>query len=241
MDAKRAVVMSVGVLGLVTLLVHAGPLDPPAGPVAPTDKPLGEIEARTVVNATNTPGDADSAFIIDQRGSYYLTENIGGFEDNQILITANNVTLDLNGFTLTGSPSFQNYGVRVEGSQVTIRNGHVRGYGLAGITVQGGTGVRVENVNASFNGRVSGQFEPGTGIQIGESGAVVRCITNNNLAVGVSAASGSSVLDCVANSNGDYGYALNTAFVCRCVSFDNGAGSLLDTGGASTLIDNHLP
>ena len=132
MDAKRAVVMSVGVLGLVALLVHAGPLDPPAGPVAPTDKPLGEIESRTVVNATNTPGDTDSAFIIDQRGSYYLTENIGGFEDNQILITASNVTLDLNGFTLTGSPSFQNYGIRVEGSQVTIRNGHVRGYGPRG-------------------------------------------------------------------------------------------------------------
>ena len=58
--------------------VSAGDLNPPAGPVTPTMKPLDEVEPRTAVNATNTPGDTDSSFRISQSGSYYLTANLTG-------------------------------------------------------------------------------------------------------------------------------------------------------------------
>ena len=34
---------------------------------------LDQAEARIIVNATNTPGDATTTFIISQPGSYYLT------------------------------------------------------------------------------------------------------------------------------------------------------------------------
>ena len=47
----------------------SGSLTPPAGPVAPTPGP----EPRIAINATNTPGDADSVYRIAQPGSYYLT------------------------------------------------------------------------------------------------------------------------------------------------------------------------
>ncbi|HYD01608.1 MAG TPA: hypothetical protein VEB22_10315, partial [Phycisphaerales bacterium] len=47
----------------------AGPLNPPVGPVAPTAKPIAEVEPRTAINAANTPGDADSLFRITQPGS----------------------------------------------------------------------------------------------------------------------------------------------------------------------------
>jgi len=56
----------------------AGDLNPPPGPVAPTMKSLSEVEPRIAINATNTPGDADSLFKITQPGSYYLTGNITG-------------------------------------------------------------------------------------------------------------------------------------------------------------------
>ena len=50
--------------------VRAGDLNPPAGPITPTQ--------RTPIGASTTPGDADSLFRISQPGSYYLTGNITG-------------------------------------------------------------------------------------------------------------------------------------------------------------------
>lgn len=57
-------VSAAAVLGNV-IGVRAGDLDPPAGPVTPT----GRFGPRTEINATNTPGDADSLFFIGQSGS----------------------------------------------------------------------------------------------------------------------------------------------------------------------------
>ena len=79
-----------------------GSLTPPGAP-APTMKSLDQVEARTIVNAANTPGDANNLFIITNSGSYYLTTNLVGVSGKSgISITANDVTLDLNGFALLG-------------------------------------------------------------------------------------------------------------------------------------------
>ncbi|MBU6412576.1 MAG: hypothetical protein KGS45_03815 [Planctomycetes bacterium] len=63
---------------LLASLLHAGPLNPPPGPITSTHKTLTEIEPRIAINATNTPGDFDSLYKITQPGSYYLTANIDG-------------------------------------------------------------------------------------------------------------------------------------------------------------------
>src|SRR5688572_9252641 len=73
-----------------------GALTPPGAP-APTMKTLDQVEARTIVNATNTPGDGTSTYIISAPGSYYLSGNITGAPGKHgISIVASNVTLDLN-------------------------------------------------------------------------------------------------------------------------------------------------
>ncbi|NJM37909.1 MAG: carbohydrate-binding domain-containing protein, partial [Akkermansiaceae bacterium] len=92
-----------------------GPLAPPAAP-APTMKTLDQIEARTPISAPQN---------ITQSGSYYLTGNVNG----QITISASDVTLNLNGFTLTSSGD--GIGINNQGtfSNVTIRNGSVVGPG----------------------------------------------------------------------------------------------------------------
>ena len=128
-------VLSLSALTLVITggLLYAGPLNPPAGPVTSTYKTLAEVEPRTAINATNTPGDADSIFRIAQPGSYYLTGNVvspGG--RHGIEIAASGVTLDLNGFTLDGGPgTILFHGVRVDGanlSNIAVRNGSVRNW-----------------------------------------------------------------------------------------------------------------
>jgi len=122
--AAAAVIAAAGVL-------IAGPLTPPAGPIAPTNKTLQEVEPRIAINATNTPGDADSLFKITQPGSYYLTGNITGVVGKHgIEIVDSGVTLDLMGFDLSGIPAMGAFdGVSVTNfslTNITIRNGSVR-------------------------------------------------------------------------------------------------------------------
>src|SRR5262245_49761975 len=74
----------------------AGDLIPPPGAVSPTMKTLTEVEPRIPINATNTPGDANSLYRITQPGSYHLTGNItGAVGKHGIEIASGGVTIDL--------------------------------------------------------------------------------------------------------------------------------------------------
>ena len=102
--SRRATVAAAAVIGLGFFAI-AGDLTPPAGPVAPTMKTLDEVEPRTAINLTNTPGDADSVYRITASGSYYLTGNITDQADKSgIEIATSGVSIDLNGFALIGVP-----------------------------------------------------------------------------------------------------------------------------------------
>lgn len=58
-----AMVTAAGVAAAAGLL-RAGPLSPPAGPVAATYKTLGEIEPRVAIGEAATPGDGESVYLI---------------------------------------------------------------------------------------------------------------------------------------------------------------------------------
>jgi hypothetical protein len=173
-----------------------GALTPPGAP-APTMKSLDQIEARTPVDATHTPGDGTTLFIISQPGAYYLTGNIPT-TTNAIAINTNGVTLDLNGFTIssTASPA-SGTGITVNNaSDVTILNGHIRG----GVTYNGSsytgpgfqTGV---NSSTSPNVRISGISVTGCASFGIYGGAEVDHCTLWNIAnTGISA---DSVNECV--------------------------------------------
>ncbi len=111
----------------------AGPLNPPGGPVASTYKTLSEVEPRTAINATNAPGDVNTLYKISQPGSYYLTGNLAGVANKHgIQVVADNVTIDLCGFTLTGVPTGRD-AIHGDGGPgltgLVIRNGTISGWG----------------------------------------------------------------------------------------------------------------
>ncbi|HEX8878024.1 MAG TPA: right-handed parallel beta-helix repeat-containing protein [Phycisphaerales bacterium] len=119
-------------------IASAGPLMPPAGPVASTPGP----EPRIAINAVNTPGDADgtpSVYKITQPGSYYLAGNITGQASKDgIEIACSHVTIDLNGFTLQGVNG-SNTGIVAAGPYrgIVIRNGTIDNWSNRGIELEG--------------------------------------------------------------------------------------------------------
>ncbi|GAB4521125.1 MAG: hypothetical protein Tsb0013_24530 [Phycisphaerales bacterium] len=91
-----AVLLAIGCAGPVA----AQPaLDPPAGPIGES----GRFGTLIELSQASTPGDADSVFRISEPGSYVLTSDLT-VPANQIgiEIAANDVTIDLNGYSVSG-------------------------------------------------------------------------------------------------------------------------------------------
>jgi hypothetical protein len=189
-----------------------GSLTPP-GPPAPTMKSLDQIEARTPISSV--------PFTISTSGSYYLTMNLIATETNAIVIAANSVTLDLNGFTISSTAADAANGgtaILLTGTasgasrDITILNGHIEG----GVTNNGsgvysgpGFGYGINNPGTSpWNVRVTGISVSGclfdgialnpldaTGIEgIVVEGSLVRTVGGNGIVAGT--IKNSTAVDC---------------------------------------------
>ncbi len=139
---------------LVTMLAtraYGGPLDPPGAP-APTMKTLQQVEPRTPISQPASA--AGFPIQINAPGSYYFTGNITGVVARDgIVINADNVTLDLNGFTLLngglGYDGIVDDGQPVAWRNLTLRNGTISGWGYG--VVSGAVSSTYEDLNVSNN------------------------------------------------------------------------------------------
>lgn len=194
----RARIASLVLLGLAGSAL-AGPLTPPAGAPAPTMRTLDQVEPRVPVNATNTPGDSTCVFRITQPGSYYLTDNFSVAPGiSGIVIDSSDVTLDLSGFTIThptdsdGVAAIWVEHVPALHNGIVIRNGIVRGGGVAGVYASSATGVRVEGVTVND--------AAGTGIDVSHGAIVSGCVVGG-CSTGITAADGSLIENCTMDGN----------------------------------------
>lgn len=207
---------------LNALPARAGDLNPPPGPVTPTLKTLQQVEPRTPINATTTPGNASYSFIISQPGSYYLTGNIiGQTGKGAIHITSDNVTLDLMGFSLIGN-SVNATGITTNSFRlgVVIRNGTVSNWGTGGINVSIDAG-RIEHITAFGNGATGIANNTGS-----YTTHIISCEAVQNLESGFSVGGDTIVRDCIASLNGTAGisgtagiYAIDRAIIDSCTVF----------------------
>lgn len=200
----------VGGAAIVTLVVvlagvvRAGPLDPPGGP----SSTAGVLRPGTPISSL--------PYTITQPGSYYLTGNLTGVSSqNGINIASNDVTLDLNGFTLQGVADSLS-GVMVSSGAlrraITVRNGTARGWGGTGIQAQFAVGGVFDSLTSEGNV----QF----GISIGPGSTLTHCAATNNGGTGISAQE-STIRDCTSLSNGGNGYQIGVSMLTDCIAAHN--------------------
>ncbi len=157
-------------------------------------------------------------YTITTTGSYYVTDNLSG--PVGIAISSSNVTLDLNGYALSGTPGNSSEGIRVTAphTNIVIRNGSVTGWGKEGIKAANATNssfTALQIVLNAFDGISAGKNNLASfivasnnnfdGIDFGESAVVYHCTAANNLNDGIEADAGSSLLQCTARDNSQHG------------------------------------
>ena len=154
--------------------------------------------------------------VINQPGSYVLTSNIvvSIADVHGISITADNVTLDLNGHALIGpgkTSRTSGHGIYVSNrSNVAVINGTVRNFGGRGVRAWG-QNTQVKDIRAYGNGYI--------GIEAWNS-IVTNCSTRGNGDDGIYALS-STVTNCTAYGNDDCGIYGSELTVSNCSANSN--------------------
>ena len=240
-DRRASAFVGASLLLCVGLVALAGDPTPPPGPIGPTMKPLDEVEPRTAINDTNTPGDAGNIYKITKSGSYYLTENVTGIATRVgIEIAASDVTIDLNGYVLVGVPgSAAGIATLTPGlSNITVRNGTVRdwaqyGIDLASIPVDGASIESVRVVGNLFDGARVGtaamirdsraSANGGAGFRVvGAGGSIDNSHADNNGEAGISTFEDAVVSNCRANNNAIAGIlSASGALITDCLASNN--------------------
>ena len=207
----RAIVIGLVAGAVMTGSLIAGSLDPPTTAVVGGNPVPTQVQQVTACQTISTPG------------SYKLVNNLDstGFT-NCLTLTTNFVTIDLNGFAITGSAGrgiFSDLNTSITG--ITIRNGVIRNTG-EGINMASNSpaisGVVVENVQlfvtntAITLGRLATVRDTvvsggGRGIIVGADSMVLRNNASNTTNNGISAgtAAGGSFIGNVANNNTQFG------------------------------------
>ena len=178
-------------------------------------------------------------YTISNPGFYYIAKNLSCAAGNHgITIAADNVTIDLMGFTLTGpGNSGSSHGIYVEEqSNIEIRNGSIEEFAGSGVLINDEIGNldqsdRILNIRCLNNN--------GNGLYIAASNSQIKsCSVSGNTLSGIVAGSYSTVEGCAVFDNhstgisGSQGMSI-TGNTCA----DNG-GNGIGAGSGSSIIGN---
>jgi len=179
-------------------------------------KTLSQIEPRTPISALPTN--------ITASGSYYVTTNLTGLASNNgITVSTNDVTIDLNGCTLTGvSSALAAISMSGTHSNLVVKNGAIKNWPGNGIDSSAGSQNSFMNVKvlACQIGINAGNYDSIQSCSVNGSllfgcSLLNNCVIkdsniSNNGAHGVVASAQDEIVDCFIASNGVTGIFLNS-------------------------------
>ena len=204
------------------------------------------VITQAIANAGGvTPGDGPGFPVtISQPGSYRLGSNLDvTAAKNGILVTTSDVTIDLDGFRISGGPAGgvatnAVTGILGQSDRLTVKNGTIGGFRNRGIDTFTHAYLVVENMRI-VNNRYFGIYAPG----------FVARIQNNTVATnqgdGVLCGPGCHAEGNVISTNGDRGLAIRRGMALGNTIVSNGSFGILSLGleivgiGNNTLIDNN--
>jgi hypothetical protein len=220
MKARTPIILAACACGLFLSMqsgIAQGSLTPPGAP-NPTMKSLDQIEPRNPISY--------AGYAITVPGSYYVTTNLTGFSSSfshGITIESDNVTLDLNGFTVQGV-SGSSTGIYIPGgyTNIIVRNGIITGWGGNGVAwnypnLPAPQNVVLEHLTVSANYH---------GIVTANGGIVADCLVENNQ------------FDGIFVDGNDSQIIGNILFGNNAGNFSSGAG--IGVEGLNNLIENNL-
>ena len=208
---------------------NGGPLDPPPGGPAPSMRTLDDIgEAADAGVDTRVIIDAVPV-VIDEPGSYVLTQNLEVSETDVTAITieSSHVSLDLNGFTLSGPGSGTGRGVAVAQltNNVAVKNGTIRNWGYQAIFSRNSPNGTFTDLFLSDNGS--------DGILVGPGSLIhrVRAVGNSGHGVFLMEGNGCVVSHVIAQENTLSGIHVKRSIVKNCLATGNGAHGIHNPTG----------
>lgn len=176
-------------------------------------------------------------FTIDRSGSYYLTQTL--FADGGgLVIFADDVTVDLNGFGLVGRSTPTNAVVApVSVRNLVVCNGSITGWGLSALQLGNAQHARLADLELTDNGAfglangVEASIEDCLIARNGQGGmdlfdgcVVRRCTVVDNHGIGLDALRRTTVEQCVVNGNSSSGVVvLENSLVQGCRVVSNGS------------------
>jgi parallel beta-helix repeat protein len=244
------------------VLFAQGPLNPPAGTPAPTMKSLQQIEPRIdVENDLPAPGvitnDSNYHFVINRAGSYYFSANLGVTKANGIQISAEGVTLDLEGFEISRVSGATGNGIEILATshRATISHGTIKGFtrgiqsledatgfpqasGLYDVAVSRCTNTGIITGTGAILQACRAHDNSGTGFQVATASTLTECTATKNGSIGIFVGGPSSLLNCGAYSNDGPGISTAAGNVVKgCVANFNKGSSGISVGQNSIVVD----
>jgi len=212
---------------------------------------LNDLQTRIPIDSVAHFADYNGTYanyVIRQSGSYYLTDtfSLGQTGGNGIVIDADNVTLDLNGFAIYGdgnqnvndgsTPSSQQAdpggsgaGILVNGEHfnITVKDGYINSWQDDGIQAPDVKNSIFQNLSLRYNGQ--------NGMQIGNQNLIENCVSYYNVLDGIHAGTGNNFINCRGERNGESCMqADSSSQFISCTAFKNYADGI--TTGVGSLV-----
>lgn len=198
-----------------------------------------EINQTSALAGGITPGDAAGFPVtLSRSGSYRLTGSLAAdaATSSIIVVTANNVTLDMAGFSV-GCPVLPIQACNLNGDEIGIdatdqvgfvlRDGRI--IGANGIAVRTGLSARVERIEVRSSGSV--------GILAGTKSHIESSTVTGSNALGITAETGSRIVNCIVTETTGDGIVISAGVAQGNVSRQNTNRGII-TNGASLVVDN---